>query len=403
VSQSLPAAAHEDSLRTRTDAEPLTSGLSVIFGAAALAVAGQLFMNVYPVFIGALTDAGRATPSQLGLLTSIEYFCVAWPAMFAGKLLPLTRLRTWAVAAALVELAAVAATTHVSGNQFLPVRAVYASACGIHVWILYEFVARSRNPGRMVGICTTVVAVTGMLMSWLGSRYVLPVLGVNALIVFFGLPSLVAILGAWILPRQVATSPADPQTNTPAVKATLSLSAVCFLISVLTWSAWIDILWIYSEPLAKSIGIAQTASQASPVVALGSSLVGAALGALLSEHLPYGRVLTVGLLVCLAQVSTFLFGSVGSTAYVVWFSAFGFLGYFLIPFFVKGLVATDPSRQSVVWFPAAQYAGPTFGSLIASFFVSPGQYRGGLLVDLGGVTLAICSLWIGMLCRRSIR
>jgi hypothetical protein len=108
-------------------------------------------------------------------------------------------------------------------------------------------------------------------------------------------------------------------------------------------------------------------------------------------------------LVCLAQVISLL-GGVGSTAYVIWFSVFGFLGYFLVPFFVKALVAANPDGKAVVFFPAAQYGGGGLGPFAASFVVSSGQYRGGLLIDLGCIAVAIGSLWIGLsYIRRSSR
>jgi hypothetical protein len=131
------------------------------------------------------------------------------------------------------------------------------------------------------------------------------------------------------------------------------------------------------------------------VTALTSSLGGAAVGTVVAERLPFGRIMSGGLLICLTQVIAILSG-VGSVGYVIWFSVFGFLGYFLVPFFVKALVAADANGQSVVFFPAAQYAGGSLGPLMASFVVSPGQYRGGVLVDLGCIAMAIGTFWIGL-------
>ena len=377
-------------------------GHSVTYAAAAFAVASQLFTNVYPVFVGALASSGRATPAQLGRLATVEYLCMALAAMFAGKILPLTRLRSVAVIASLIEIAAVVATTYVSGDELLPVRAIFAGACGVHVWIQYEFVARSHNPGRLVGLCTTVVVIAAVLMSWLASSYVVPAFGVDGVILFFGLPSFVAILGALMLPRTVAAVPTHPQTNAAPKQSGFSSGSLWLLASAGAWSAWINVLWVYSEPLSRALGMSETTSQAFVVASLISSLAGAGLGALMAERLPSGAVLTAGLTICMAQVIAFLLG-VGSTAYVIWFCPFGFVGYFLVPFFVKALAAADSSRQSVVFFPTAQYSGASLGPLIASFVVSPGQYRGGLLVDLGCIAVAIGALWIDLFYRRVSR
>jgi hypothetical protein len=377
------------------------SNLSAIYALVALAVAGQLFINVYPVFLGTLAAAGRATPAQLGRIATVEYLLMALTAMFAGKLLPLTRLRRLAVIAALIQMTAVIATTWVSGNQLLLVRAIFASACGIHIWIKYEFVARSPKPGQLVGICTTVVVLVSMLMSWLGSTVVSRDFGVNGVIVFLGLPCLTAILGSSVLLDALSDVPASTQAVLPRRHVPISPGAWWLLASALTWTAGVSILWIYSGPLSKAIGISEFASRAFVVSSLAGSLAGAGFGAILAERLPAGSVLTVGLILCLAQIGSFLTG-VSSTAYVIWFSVFGFLGYFLDPFFVKALVRADRSRQSVVFFPAAIYAGASLGPFIASFVVAPGQYRDGLLIDLGCAAVAICALGTGLSCGRVI-
>jgi hypothetical protein len=82
---------------------------------------------------------------------------------------------------------------------------------------------------------------------------------------------------------------------------------------------------------------------------------------------------------------------------------FGFLGYFIVPFFVKVLAAVDFSRSAVVFFPGAQYTGAALGPLLVSFVVASGQYRGGLLVDLTLTLGAIGSLWIGLLGKRRVQ
>jgi hypothetical protein len=325
---------------------------------------------------------------------AIEYFCMALTAWFAGKVIPLPRLRGLVFVATWIQIAAVVATTYVSGDQLLPVRAIFACACGIQVCIQFEFIARSQKPGQLVGLCTTIVVIAAVLMSWLGSSYVLPTFGINGLILFFGLPSLPAILGAFLLPRTVIGSVTHEQTTAQST-VPVSAGSLALLASVFFWSAWISTLWVYSEPLAKSIGISETASRVFVVTALTSSLGGAAVGTVVAERLSFGRIMSGGLLICLTQVIAILAG-VGSVGYVIWFSVFGFLGYFLVPFFVKALVAADANGQSVVFFPAAQYAGGSLGPLMASFVVSPGQYRGGVLVDLGCIAMAIGTFWIGL-------
>jgi hypothetical protein len=390
----MPRLFGKNSRHTRTDLAARKRGYSEFYSIAALAVASQLFTNAYPVFIGALESSGRATPAQLGRLVAVEYFCMAVAATFTGKVLSANRMKQVAFTATLVQIAAVIATTYVSGDHLLLVRGLFAAACGVQVCIQYEAIAAAPRPGRLVGLCTTVVVLVAIPMSWLASNYVYPTFGVDGVIFWFGLPSLLAVLGSLMLPSKVdvlAThTPTHAQPN-----SRISAASLWILLSVFGWSAWISVLWVYSEDLSKSIGLPDSASHAAVIASLVCSLGGAGLGAATAEKLPAVKVLGIGLLVCLAQVIAFLAG-VGSTAYVAWFGAFGFLGYFLVPFFVKTLVAADHDRPSVAFFPAAQYCGGSLGPLLASLVVAPGQYRGGLLVALADISAAVLTFWIGL-------
>jgi amino acid transporter len=58
-----------------------------------------------------------------------------------------------------------------------------------------------------------VVMLILSLLTWLASRYVVPAFGVDGVILFFGHPSFVAILGALMLPRKVATKGSTPNST----------------------------------------------------------------------------------------------------------------------------------------------------------------------------------------------
>jgi len=384
------------SQRTSADVVPAYAGYLTTLAMGTLAVASQLFTNVYPVFMGAIATAGRASPAQLGRLATVEYLALALGAMFSGKLLAASRLRTVAIVAGLIQLAAVVATTFASSDWLLPVRAFYAYACGIHLWIMYEFVARSRNPGRFVGICTAVVVIVAVMASWLASNYIAPAFGVNGVILFFGLPGLIAILGSFWLPSTFSEAPSASSTAA-AVQSNYKVSSASLwlLLSVFAWSGWISILWVYVEPVARALGISTTVSQASVLTSLTCSLVGAAAGAALAARLSAGGMLTIGLGAGIAQGVSLLSG-IGASGYLVGFGTFGFFGYFLVPFYVKALAAADVKQHSVVFFPGAQYAGASIAPLVVSFVVAPEKYRGGIIIALASIAIAIACAWIGL-------
>jgi hypothetical protein len=388
--------------QTAADVPSAHSGYLTALAVGTLAVASQLFTNVYPVFMGAIAAAGRASPAQLGRLATVEYLALTLGAMFSGKLLAGARLRTVAIVAGVVQLAAVGASTLAAGDWLLPVRAFYAYACGIHLWIMYEFVARSRNPGRLVGVCTAVVVSVAVVASWLASNFVAPAWGVNGVILFFGLPGVIAILGSFSLPNTLSEAPNASEAAAPAQASfKIPLASVWLLLSVFAWSGWISILWVYVEPVARALEIPPGVSQASVLTALSCSLIGAVAGAATAARLSAGGMLTIGLGVGIVQGVSLLSG-IGPSAYLIGFGTFGFFGYFLVPFFVKALAAADVKKQAVVFFPGAQYAGGSIAPLIVSFVVSPEKYRGGIFVALASIVIAILCAWIGLLNSRTV-
>jgi hypothetical protein len=389
--------------RTSADVPSAYTGYLTALAVGTLAVASQLFTNVYPVFMGAIATAGRASPAQLGRLATVEYLALALGAMFSGRLLAGARLRTVAIVAGLIQFAAVIATTLASGDWLLPVRAFYAYACGIHLWIMYEFVARSRNPGRLVGSCTAAVVMVAVIASWLASSYIAPAFGVNGVILFFGLPGLMAIVGSFLLPSTLNEAPGVSSTAAPTESNfKVPAASLWLLLSVFAWSGWISILWVYVEPVARALGISPSVSQASVLMSLTCSLVGAAAGAATAARLSAGGMLTIGLGVGIAQGVSLLSG-IGANGYLFGFGTFGFFGYFLVPFYVKALAAADVKKHSVVFFPGAQYAGGSIAPLVVSFVVAPEKYRGGIIIALASIAIAILCAWIGLFSSRRIR
>jgi hypothetical protein len=327
---------------TDTSAPGRSSAAMMILGVSIVAVAGQIITNVYPVLIGALSSSGRATPAQLGRLAMVEYLSMALTSLFAEKVLRRIRPRVLVISAGVVQVLAAIATMYCSGDMLLPARAVFAGACGVYLWVQYQFVALSPKPGRLVGICTSVVSGVAILMSWIGSVYVGPKYGVSGLLLFFAIPSVLAILLALNMPNEYIAA-AAPQAHRNTGSGPISWGSRRVLASGLIFSAWISILWVYSEPMSKTIGISEAASQAFIVATLAGGLIGAGLGAIFSEKVPFGRTLTFALLVCVAHVVALLSG-VGSTAFVIWFGIFGIANYLPIPFYVKAMISTDGAR-----------------------------------------------------------
>jgi MFS family permease len=165
------------------------------------------------------------------------------------------------------------------------------------------------------------------------------------------------------------------------------------LLSVGMWSVFMTIFWVYSEPLAAQHP--GNAIQHWLTVSLTCQILGSAMAAPLAERLSYRLVLTLGLLVSIVQVLSIMSGVSGG-GFLGWTAVFGFLGWFLWPFFVAALADLDESRRSIVYLPAAQNLAGSLGPLIVSQVVSETDLSAGLLVDLIAIGIAPCILWAAL-------
>jgi hypothetical protein len=357
-----------------------------------LGIAGLVGGSLYPVMTDALTSAGRASPDQIGRMATAEFLAFALTALFAKRVLSLSNLRGIATIAAIVQIVAVLATTRLSGELLSPVRAVFGGAAGVLVWIQYEFIARAHRPARLTGIYTAAAVVTAIALSWIGPGFVSAWFGVDGLIMAIGSASVIALLAAPFGPRQLrpwSSVEGDVASDKPTAESVL------LLVSIVAWSCWMTLLWVYAGPLSQSLAVSELASRAFVGTSLVLQILGAAAGAAWADRMRFRRVLGGGLTISVI-VSVLLWAGVGSYAFIACFGVYGFLSYFLVPFYVQGLAALDVSRRSVVLFPGAQYLGAGVGPLAASFVVSEGDYEAGMLVGSGFVMAALLSLWGGL-------
>lgn len=348
---------------------------------------------IYPVFVTSMIGSGHANTSQVGILATAEFLSYGLAAMFAGRLLAERHLRLTAGICLALQLLMGFATTRLGFMALLPCRALFGAAEGVLVWIVYAYAARMAHPGRLVAIYTTSLMLVGVVWSWLAPSLVLPAFGHAGVVLFLVAPSLVALVLLPCGPNELAplTQSSDQAAERP--KGRIPVTALLVLLSIGFWTAYTGIFWVYSEPLAARL--TGPAVQYWLVVSLAMQIIGAALAAILAQRLPYRLTVSTGLIILIAQVSSILLG-VGGLGFLVWSAVYGFFGYFLVPFFVAALIQMDPSRRSVVYFPAAQFLAASLGPLLVSQFVSDSDLSSGLIIDLAAIGIAPVLFWIAL-------
>jgi hypothetical protein len=364
-----------------------------------LSLAGYLSTGIYPVFVTSMLAGGYATTSNVGILATAEFLPFGLAIMFAGRFLRERRLRLTAGICLLVQLLTAYATSRLAFAALIPCRALFGIAGGTLIWIVYAYAARSRHAGRLVGIYTTALMIVAVLWSWIGPA-LLPKFGPAGVIVFLSSPALLALA---LLPFGPDDLPPLPEASAGVegtARGWLPAAALLVLLSVGLWSAFMTIFWVYSEPLAafhtgELVGHWLT-------VSLVFQILGSALAAVLVERLSYRATISGALIISIAQVASISWG-VGSIGFLAWTAVFGFLGWFLMPFFVAALSEVDTTRRSIVYLPAAQNIAGSLGPLFVSQVVSDTDLTAGLIIDLVAIGIAPVFFWMALATHARVR
>jgi MFS family permease len=369
-----------------------TSKTTVFLGM--LFLAGNLSTGIYPALVSSLLEAGHATPSNVGILATAEFLPFGLMIVFAGRILTRFPMRLIAGVCLIVQILSAYATTRVQSEVLIGCRVLFGSAGGALVWLVYACISHSTHAGRVIAVYTTVLMTVAVLLSWLAPAIVLPVVGADGVILFLTVPSLLALLCLPLCPSQPpATSEPTTDLNRPA----LPVAAWLILFSVGLWSAFMTIFWVYSEPLA--------AAHTGPwihywlTVSLVFQTLGPAVAAVLVERTGYRVTISAGLVLSFVQVAAVLRG-VGSLGFLAWTAVFGFLGWFLWPFFVAALGEIDPTRRSIIYLPAAQNLAGSLGPLLVSQFISDTDLSAGLKIDLAAIGIAPLLFWAAIAIQR---
>lgn len=351
-----------------------------------IGLVGVLFPGVGPLLLGGLEAAGRLTANQLGLAGMAELVAMGIGAAVVGPMFGRSRLRLAAVTCGLLLAALDLATTRVSGDLLILVRAVAGLPAGAMIWLITGMIVRSPRPERWAGLYLTiqtllqlgVVAAIGAFVMGAfgpdGGFVVLAALTVSAALAGLAIPGLYAPL--------VETE--DNPRGLPSARGWIALAAVfCF-------QAFILAVWIYAEPLSRQAGHPPSVASAAFALSLAAQVAGGATATALAGRLSWFWSLTAA--VVLAALALLVMASLPSApVFLAAATVFGFVWLFASPYLTPLAIEADPSRRAALLGPGASLLGCGAGPLLASFMVSGADVRPAVWL---GVGLALVTLVI---------
>ncbi|WP_165187135.1 MFS transporter [Caulobacter soli] len=351
-----------------------------------IGLVGVLFPGVGPLLLGGMEAAGRLTANQIGLAGMAELVAMGIGAAVVGPLFGERRLRLAAVTCALLLAALDLATTRVSGDLLILVRAVAGLPAGAMIWLITGMIVRSPRPERWAGLYLTIQTLLQLaVVSALGA-FVTGPFGSNGGFVVLGALTVTAALAGLAIPGAYAplVETEDNPKGLPSPRGWVALAAVfCF-------QAFILAVWIYAEPLSRQAGHPASVASAAFAVSLAAQVAGGAAATALAGRLSWFWSLTVA--VVLAIGALFVMASLPSAAvFLAASGVFGFVWLFASPYLTPLAIEADPSRRAALLGPGASLLGCGAGPLLASLVVSGADVRPAvwLGVGLALVTVAV--------------
>ena len=347
---------------------------------------GVLFPGVGPLLLGGMEAAGRLTSAQIGVAGMAELVAMGVGAAVVGPLFGDRRLRLAAVVSGFTLAALDLATTRLSGDLLILVRALAGLSAGVMIWLITGMIVRSPRPERWAGLYLTIQTLLQLVVVSAIGALVMERFGPGGGFWVLAVLTLSAALAGLAAPGVYAPLPeaADNPKGLPSPRGWIALAAVfCF-------QAFILAVWIYAEPLSRQAGHPVSVASAAFAISLAAQVAGGAAATALAGRLSWFWSLAGA--VALAVAALFVMASLPSAwVFLAASGVFGFVWLFASPFLTPLAIEADPSRRAALLGPGASLLGCGAGPLLASFAVHGADVRPAVWL---GVGLAVVTLGI---------
>lgn len=381
--------------RTQLIGPSLVPALGVV---CAFATMAYLATNISPMLMGSLHESGWVDVKQIGRIGTSELLAFGLASLLAPRLFSLRALRITAFSAAAVNCAGNFGSIALTGDGLMIGRIIAGLSEGIIAWVMFEFMARSRHPGRLMGIFSASFILSAALATIAGTALIVPAFGPSGLFVLLGtvgfLTGLLALLG-------LTHFDSLPSVEGDGSKHRLSGAAILTLANAFVYNAFTALIWVYWDPIATLCGLTREQAASAATVSLVAQFSATLISAWLSTYLPVYRTIVVVHAAALAAV-IFVWSGPGVQGFYFFAIVFGCIIYFVGPFSVLLAAKADPSGRAIALLPGPILLGAASGPLLASLTISEQDLHNGVIAAsiLALLALALV-LPVPLLLRRS--
>jgi len=338
-----------------------------------ISVIGPAVFIVQPGFVHGLVAGYHFNDQEAGYIASAEMWGIAFTTLAMGFVLHHFNWRVMMALAALV----IAAANFLHGTiaplqQSLPlsliVRGLAGLGSGVFVSLSFTLIGLTNKPQRNFGLLVIAVLCFGAF-----GLFVMPsalsLVGMNGVVIFFGLLSLSALPLLRLLPASAEEIvDIDPDAvAVPRIYAALMIAVMAAFFIGQT-SVWAYLYLIGLHGGISEQGVANGLSASS-----FSGIFGAMLATLIG--LKFGRIIPTTLAVAGSIVSlVFLLGPFSSLVFAVATGAYCFFWNFMHPLLLSYLSKIDKTGGILAHGIAAQMLGTATGPALAALIVAQNDY-----------------------------
>jgi hypothetical protein len=337
--------------------------VALFAGSVALSMLG-----LQPILLGELVDKHLITLEGVGIVAMGEIMALGVGAALSDAMLPVSRYRLVAVAAALLAAGFDLTTLYANNDgRFTLVRAFAGLAEGVVLWSATAMIVRTSKPDRLAAIFMVVQTLSQTGMAVLLARFAVPHGGWRAGFEVLAAVTLFTLLLALSLPRRLAPLAA---ANESAGKLRWTAACLLPLAAAFLQMAALGSLWAYLEPIGLSAGFDAQGAQSVTSEVLLMQVAGGIAAVWLVRRFGAASTLALGGAVLVAAAAGIHLLPAGETTkFAVLCGIFGFAWLFLMPFHVSLALRADATGRVAMLVPAAQLVGSAFGPLVASMTV----------------------------------
>jgi len=363
-----------------------------IASALAIGTIALLMLGVQPILLGALVEGHNATLKGIGAIAMSEVVALGVGVALSDALLPLSRLRSIGITAALFTAMLDAATVLTIGDVHLTVvRSAAGLGEGVLLWLTTCAIVRSSTPERITGIFLVVQTLAQAALAATYATLVVPRTGWQGGYLVLAVLTLVPCVAVAWLPPSVAPLRAKTDSRFRWSLATALPPVIVFL-----QMAAIGALWAYLEPLGKRAGFDPEGAQAVIAGVLVMQVLGGTSASFAVRRIGAVRVLTTAAIllgIITSAIHLLPFGA--SLPFSLLCATYGFAWLFLMPFQVNLAFRVDPAGGVAMLIPAMQLLGTALGPFSASLLIRDGDVGWVPLVSAGFALTSATLLVLG--------